>query len=510
MLSLKSLLTYPSFLIQCHDSPDADAIACAFALSRYFKAQGKPCRLVYGGFSPITKPNLAAMIQALAIPLDFVGQNPQPAQLLIREGPPLLITVDCQHGAGNVTKIACEDVCVIDHHIKETDLARHERIEPYLGSCATVIWRMLREAGFDFGGGGDVETALYYGLFSDTNSLAELYHPIDRDMLESLNYDRALIKRLKGSILTREEILVAGRALSGASFDEELHTALFEAEPCDPNILGYINDLAMQVDQMDTCIGFCRINGGVKLSLRSGTIEIMANELAAYLTRELGSGGGSRDKAGGFFRPAAGEGDIKGYLLERIREYHQSCDKLVAGEDKIDTSAMKQYRKKSLTVGYVVLADLYPEGTEVTVRTLEGDASFSVSADTYLMVGVQGEVYPISREKFNSGYQALEGAFSFLPEVVGDGFYQPTVRDRLYGRSLELPPHTRPCRATGRILIYARRLERSTKVFSRWYPDGYMLGRPGDYLAVRQDDPGDCYIINSHIFALTYEDASPV
>ncbi len=42
-------------------------------------------------------------------------------------------------------------------------------------------------------------------------------------------------------------------------------------------------------------------------------------------------------------------------------------------------------------------------------------------------------------------------------------------------------------------------------MFTPWYADGYMYGKPGDYLAVRGDDTRDVYIIAADIFSLSYE-----
>ena len=505
MFHLTDLLSYSFVIIQCHDNPDADTISCAFALSRYFEQNNLRTRLIYSGFNRISKPNIAGLVDELNIPLEFVGRDVRHVrELAPEEENPLLITVDCQYGAGNVSQIECGRVCVIDHHIQEKDLADYTVIEPYLGSCATVVWRLLTDAGFDFTGNRDVSTALYYGLYTDTNSLSEIFHPVDRDMLEDLHFDVKLIRKLKGNNLTREELIVASSALNGARYDEIRHTVLFDAEPCDPNILGFISDLALQVEGVDTCVGFCEINGGVKLSIRSATYSVMAHELAEYLTKSLGSGGGNKEKAGGFFRLPE-QSDAGAYVSERLRSYFSAYDKIVAGEYIPQLDQMKKYRKKALMVGYVTLDDIYPVGTDVTVRTIEGDATFSVSKDTYLMVGIQGETYPIQKAKFERTYKLLDGEFFFEPEFITEAFYAPTVKDNLYCKPVDLQPYIRPCTPAGETFICAKPVERDTKVFTDWYTEGYMFGNAGDYLAVRSDDPNDVYLINARIFELTYD-----
>ena len=38
---LKTILSYENIVIQCHDNPDADALASGFALKWYLKRNGK-------------------------------------------------------------------------------------------------------------------------------------------------------------------------------------------------------------------------------------------------------------------------------------------------------------------------------------------------------------------------------------------------------------------------------------------------------------------------------------
>ncbi|MBO6065858.1 MAG: recombinase RecJ, partial [Lachnospiraceae bacterium] len=55
---LSDLCGYGQIVIQCHDNPDADALASGFALRWYLEQKGVPARFVYGGANPITKSNL--------------------------------------------------------------------------------------------------------------------------------------------------------------------------------------------------------------------------------------------------------------------------------------------------------------------------------------------------------------------------------------------------------------------------------------------------------------------
>ena len=46
-MKLRELLKYNDIVIQCHDNPDADALASAYGVASYFELHGKKTRIVY-------------------------------------------------------------------------------------------------------------------------------------------------------------------------------------------------------------------------------------------------------------------------------------------------------------------------------------------------------------------------------------------------------------------------------------------------------------------------------
>ena len=60
-LRLSDLTRFDGIVIQCHDNPDADALASGFALRWYLGRMGVQARFVYSGSHPITKSNLILM-----------------------------------------------------------------------------------------------------------------------------------------------------------------------------------------------------------------------------------------------------------------------------------------------------------------------------------------------------------------------------------------------------------------------------------------------------------------
>ena len=115
-MKLQELDKYNPITIQCHDNPDADAIASGFGLYCYFRAKGKDVDLVYSGPNLMKKSNLVLMRDKLNIPIDYIPVEDEPVYR-----PGLLITVDCQYGAGNVTRLEADTVAIIDHHQVEIE-----------------------------------------------------------------------------------------------------------------------------------------------------------------------------------------------------------------------------------------------------------------------------------------------------------------------------------------------------------------------------------------------------
>lgn len=505
-MNLTDLEGYDSITIQCHDNPDADAIASGFGLLCYFLNKGKKARLVYSGRGPVSKSNLLLMIEKLDIPITYI--KPTPNQPYRVDG--LLITVDCQYGAGNVTGITGEKVAIIDHHQVEIDNVENSLILPSLGSCSTLVWKLLKEQEFDFNKAPGLGTALYYGLFTDTNQMSEIRHPLDMDMREDLVYDNALILLFSNCNLSLKELEIAGVAMTKYTFHDTHKFAVIMAQPCDPNILGVISDFFLQVDVIQSCMVFNETGDGYKISVRSCVREVNAGELAAYLTKGIGSGGGHYSKAGGYvsrslYEKQYGELPISDYFYRRMEEYFEFFRLIYADCYEADPTEMKVYTKKNLPIGYIKADELIPVGTPITIRTLEGDMDLVVEDDLYIIIGIKGEVYPNRREKFERSYRTTGEAYR-LEDCAVSADYIPTIKNRENGQNMLITAYAKVCIPTGKVSIYAKELDCGVKVFTSWDKEKYMLGKPGDYLAARLDDLHDVYVIERDIFFKSYEE----
>lgn len=77
-MRLKDLECFEPVTIQCHDNPDADALASGFGLYTYFKEKGHEVRLVYSGRNQIQKSNLTLMVNELNIPVIYLENTKEP------------------------------------------------------------------------------------------------------------------------------------------------------------------------------------------------------------------------------------------------------------------------------------------------------------------------------------------------------------------------------------------------------------------------------------------------
>ncbi len=491
-MRLSDLLSYDDFTVQSHDNPDPDALASGYGVYTYLKNAGKKVRFIYSGMFEIQKSNLLLMKEMLEIPIEYEAK---PAHCNF------LITVDCQCGQRNVTTPTADHVATIDHHQISGTLPDLADVRSNLGSCSTIIWDLLKKEDFPIEENEQLATAMYYGLYTDTNGFAELVHPMDKDLRDEAKWNRNILRILLNSNLSLDEMSIAGDALLHHEFFSDYKYAILKADPCDPNILGVISDMVLSVDKVEVCLVYSVLPFGIKLSIRSCVPTTKASDLAAYLCKGVGNGGGHLDKAGGFIQlDLIGDQTPETFVKSRMKSYFENSEVIYAATYEADIASMKEYEKLPIKLGYVKATDVASVGTKICIRTLEGDFEVEVADDLYIIIGIKGEIYPNRGEKFHRSYKMVDDPYVFTGE------YAPTIKDVYEGKSLDLIQYAKTCVSMGTTHIFSKPIERITKIFTAWDQEKYMLGNPGDYIAVRTDDYHDAYIIEKNIFGMTYKE----
>ncbi|MBP3261298.1 DHH family phosphoesterase [Pseudobutyrivibrio sp.] len=504
-MRLSQLLEYDNIIVQCHNNPDADALASGFAVLKYLRDNGKNVRFVYGGNFEIAKSNLKLMIADLGIDVDYVKTQEELAKLLgLNEGefPDLLITVDGQYLEGNIQKFAAKNIAIIDHHQVEGPLPRLSEVRSYQASCATVVWDLLKHEGVDVNADIKLSTALYYGLLTDSNNFSELHHPIDMDMRDELKFSSAIITKFKNSNISQEELRIAGIALLGSEYYRDNHYAIVKTDPCDPNVLGIIADMLLEVEDVECCLVYSIHEGGIKISVRSCVKEVKADGLAQFICEGVGNGGGHAIKAGGSIQRKLLEiqeldytpPSIQQFFRSRMQDYFYDNDIIYADNYELDLHGMDKYVGKALQAGFVIAKDIMPVGSNLIIRTIQGDVKFEVKPDTIIVIGIRGEVAAISKEQFDKYFEKDEA------EYIYPGDYIPTIRNDVDGRTMELIPFAHSCITAGNSMLFAKELNKRTKLFTKHNPDTYRLGKPGDYMGVLAEDTSEIFIIERELF----------
>lgn len=295
--------------------------------------------------------------------------------------------------------------------------------------------------------------------------------------------------------------------------DEENRSGLLQAEPgdCDKDGLGILCEELMQKEQMSLCVAYTEDPAGCKFVVRSLTDTTRADEVAGYLSESVGAGGGQTNKAGGFiseylfqaekqgYESEDGKTDYYSYLWKRLSQYLNEYQVIRAEEYCPELELMERYKKKKMKLGVVRTIDCMKEGTPILIRTLEGDMECVSADDLFIMIGIDGEVYPIRQEKFEFSYEFTDGK----PEYISE--YEPVIHNTITDEAYHLESYMKTCQAKGISYIYAKQLSKPVKIFTQWDQTKYLKGSRGDYLAVRGDDFNDVYIIEKSVFLRSYE-----
>ncbi len=488
-MKLNELLIYEKIFIQCHDNPDADTISSGFALYKFFEEKGKDVTLFYSGTRTISKPNLLILVESLEIPIEHKLDG-------VCDG--LLIVVDSQYGSSNVTEFGAEAIAIIDHHEVENryNIAL-ANICPNYGSCSSLVWKMLKNEGFNFD--KKVGTALYFGLLTDTNNFRELRHPVDKDMRENIPIDHALIRRMLNSNLNLDDIEKAAIALLRVSQNMSGKFAVIKSKPCDPNLLGVISDIAIQVDTIAVSVVYSINDKSVKFSVRSCMDEIMANDLARYIVENIGNGGGHIDKAGGLisikqYQRYYQEINFETFFLNKIKSYDEDYELIYDVIRDLDLSDIITCHKKANLYGYYKGKYDF----DITVRTFDEDILIEKSKPFTLIIDNRGKVHNCDEKDFEKDFIRVDDIYKCKLEYI------PHIIDEESSYTVRMLDDLKGCTPNEKRMYMAKKLKTPKKIFMKGSSQKYLIGNKGDYVVISEDKK-EIDLYTEEEFFQTYE-----
>lgn len=272
----------------------------------------------------------------------------------------------------------------------------------------------------------------------------------------------------------------------------------------------------LDVNDCNLLLTVCEGENFIEVKCKSYNKSIRALELMDFIFKEYGMLNGDECEAVGHISTVilnvkasnmelGSSLDFFGMMLD---SYYREVaiiypsEYVDSNEGILDT--FSRYVKKQIPWAYVKTTDIADEGKLVTVKTLENDTgvTITVGPDAYIMIGCQGEVYDIKKDKFDKSYETSLDKLDIFSQMLE---FIPAVEVEPEGTYVTIDEMAHLCYPSKQHGIYAKKLDRRTKVFMSDTPEDYFVGNKGDYLAIRCDDVHDVYIIKNDIFLYTYE-----
>ena len=277
--------------IQPHNVPDPDAIASSLGMYYLLSQRGiQKLAILYD--QEIEKANSLRMLEMFKVPIIRAAD----AHTLGAEDWAVLI--DAQKGNANITDLPTDEVAVIDHHEYMGNMGyRFEDIRE-VGSCSAIIADWFFENNIE--PPRIIATALLYGIFMDTDNLTRGASDFDINMFYRLYglSDIDMIVELKGNEISVQDLELYADAFKTVEIYDEL--AFLRLKNVNDSLLGAAGDIVVSVAGVNVVIAYSVRDSGIKLSVRSTSEKIKANDLVRCLVEGCGVGGGHDNMAGGF------------------------------------------------------------------------------------------------------------------------------------------------------------------------------------------------------------------
>ncbi len=281
-------------LVLCHNNPDPDSLAGAFAFS-YLLSKKFGIRSVLGYGGVVTRAENKALIHRLRINIKQIGKLDQSKYHAIA-------LIDAQPGTGNslIDSRGALPLIVIDHHpLRKLSLkAPFNDVRPRYGATSTIITEYLAAAGLM--PGRSVANALLYGIKTDTNSLLRGACKAD---FTAFNYlspltNPRMIAWIEKPSLSPDYFTDHLRGLSRTTLYRDVaicNLGKIHSEAIVPELA----DLLLRTEGISWSLCMGKIKNLMILSMRSTSRTNSAGKIIRRLVGKQGAAGGHWEMAGG-------------------------------------------------------------------------------------------------------------------------------------------------------------------------------------------------------------------
>ena len=288
------LVDAETLTIVCHNNPDPDCLASAFALGRIAIAAGiDEHHILYSG--DISHQQNRAFVNLIDIdlkPFDPTAVQDRPEESL------LAFVDHSVPGANNRVPVGTPVDVVIDHHPSEEIEARYIDHREEVGATATILTEYVRELDIEMD--SDLGTALLFAIRRETLGFLR---GATREEYEAAGWlhdhaDGALLRTLSTPSVTGATVDTIAKAIRNRTVrGSVLITGIGRTSERDA--LPQAADYLATLEGVETAIVFGIVEDGIQLSARSTDSRIHIGDVLDAAFSEVGSAGGHREMAGG-------------------------------------------------------------------------------------------------------------------------------------------------------------------------------------------------------------------
>jgi nanoRNase/pAp phosphatase (c-di-AMP/oligoRNAs hydrolase) len=281
------------FLVQTHNNPDPDSLACAMTL-RYLiqRETGHDSVIAFGGV--VGRSENRAMVRQLQIPLTH-------GSLLDYGAYDFVAICDTQPGT-NFSSLpdGLVPTVVIDHHSMrpESRAAEVAIVEPNYGATSSLVAEMLLAKSVPIP--TDVATGLYYGIKSETQDLARDSTETDVEVYRELEklMDRRMLARIESGRVPRDYFTEVLTVLSTAVIHGRVIVADLGVLRV-PDMVAEMADFLLRMEGIRWSCVLGDYQDTLHVSIRTSDPDANAGAAIRQVMAGMGSAGGHASMAGG-------------------------------------------------------------------------------------------------------------------------------------------------------------------------------------------------------------------